>query len=55
MRTGVYILFKLVYTSWFLVRKDDPYYGKYKGIRTYFATEAGVRIADMRSRTLAAP
>ena len=37
MRTAVYILFKLVYTVWFLVRKDDPYYGKYKGIVDYFS------------------
>jgi hypothetical protein len=31
-RTGVYISLKLVDTVWFLVRKVDPYYGKYKGI-----------------------
>jgi hypothetical protein len=30
-RTGVYISLKIVDTVWFLVRKVDPYYGKYKG------------------------
>jgi hypothetical protein len=32
MRTGVYISLKIVDIVWFLVRKVDPYYGKYKGI-----------------------
>jgi hypothetical protein len=31
-RTGVYVSLKLVYIVWFLVRKVDPYYRKYKGI-----------------------
>jgi hypothetical protein len=30
--TGVYVLLKLVDTVWFLVRKVEPYYAKYKGI-----------------------
>ena len=32
MRASVYILLRLVDTVWFLVRKVDPYYGKFKGI-----------------------
>jgi hypothetical protein len=36
-RTGVYILLKIVDTVWFLVRKVDPYYGKYKGIMNQFS------------------
>jgi len=31
-RTGVYISLRIVDTVWFLVRKVDPYYGKYKCI-----------------------
>jgi hypothetical protein len=31
-RIGVYVSLRLVDTVWFLVRKVDPYYGKYKGI-----------------------
>jgi hypothetical protein len=31
-RAGVYISLRLVDTVWFLVRKIDPYYGKFKGI-----------------------
>ena len=31
-RAGVYVPLKLVDTVWFLVRKVDPYYEKYKGM-----------------------
>jgi hypothetical protein len=31
-RTDVYVLLKIIYIVWIVVRKVDPYYGKYKSV-----------------------
>jgi hypothetical protein len=55
-RTGIYVLLKLVDTVWFLVRKVEPYYGKYKGIlatdnmvqlKRHYGSATGSLLEDM--------